>query len=196
MCDIRLVSSRSSSTSGVFLSKCAAGSRKVRRCCALKILGDDLMHDGAPILVHESGSGKIDGILVAIDAPWQKTMVHIEQFEQNMPFTFTQHLVSAALEKSNVVPEGQVLADESIIGTILNGYETQNPYGKLAHRASVSMLMSYVDASISKIFSRFSRICITQRTSPVSPGVHCVIKQCGPYSRTNGMLCSLIRLDF
>ena len=43
---------------------------------------------------------------------------------------------------------GKVLADESIIGSILNGYETRNPYGKKAHRAAIIILTSLIDEHI------------------------------------------------
>ena len=163
---------------------------------ALKVLGDDLLHDGAPILVHESGSGKIDGILVAIDAPWQKTTVHTEQFEQNMPFTFTQHLVLAALEKSNVVPEGQVLADESIIGTILNGYETRDPYGKQAHRASISILTSYINERITKEIYAILRSLYHTKNITFIASSSLRYQVCERYFLMSAMLCSLMRLDF
>lgn len=117
---------------------------------ALKTLGDTLIREGAPALVRTAGNGSVDSILVSIDAPWQETSVRTEYFEQKIPFTFTKHMVLEALKKTNIVPSGQTLADESIIGTVLNGYETRNPYGKQAHRASVVILMSLIDEQIAK----------------------------------------------
>ncbi|MCR4333943.1 MAG: hypothetical protein NUV60_02960 [Patescibacteria group bacterium] len=112
---------------------------------ALDILGNGLIREGAPILVRSTGSGSADTILVSIDAPWQKTFIRTERFEQEEPFIFTESLVWKALEKTRFVPKGQQLADESIIGTVLNGYKTSNPYGKETHHASVIVLTSLVD---------------------------------------------------
>lgn len=112
---------------------------------ALQILGEALIREGAPLLARATGTGSADAILVSIDAPWQSTSVHIEQFEQKTPFVFTKSLVTEELEKTSIIEPGKILADESIIGTILNGYETDNPYGKKVHRASVIVLTSLID---------------------------------------------------
>lgn len=116
---------------------------------ALDILGDALIKEGAPTLARATGSGRADTVLVSVDAPWQKTQVRTEYFERETPFTFTKHMVTTALEKTRVTAEGKVLADESVIGTILNGYETREPYGKRVHRASVVLLTSLIDEKIS-----------------------------------------------
>lgn len=115
---------------------------------ALQILGDALIRDGAPALVRSTGSGSADSVVVAIDAPWQKISVRTEQFEGREPFIFTRSLVAEKLEATAVVAPGKVLADQSVIGTILNGYETRDPYGKEVRRASVIALTSSIDESV------------------------------------------------
>lgn len=115
---------------------------------ALKVLGDALIGEGAPILVRETGKAAPDTILVSVDAPWQTTSIRTEEFDQDEPFVFTKGMVAAALKSTSAVPEGKLLADESIIGTILNGYETRDPYGKKAHRASVIILTSLIDQQV------------------------------------------------
>ncbi len=117
---------------------------------ALKNLGENLIYDGAPRLVRAVGEGNVHSILVSVDAPWRKTSIRTEHFEQKIPFIFDKNMMQTALEKGNTVPAGWMLVDESIVGTILNGYETRNPYGKQAHRASVSVLTSYVDEHCAK----------------------------------------------
>ncbi|MDP2665037.1 MAG: hypothetical protein Q8P23_00070 [bacterium] len=117
---------------------------------ALGILGDALIREGAPVLMRATGSGSTDTVLVSVDAPWQKTSVRTEYFEQKDPFIFNKNMVRAALEKTSVAPTGQLLVDESIIGTILNGYETKDPYGKEARRASILILTSLIDEKVAK----------------------------------------------
>ncbi|MDE2021412.1 MAG: hypothetical protein KGI71_00570 [Patescibacteria group bacterium] len=136
---------------------------------ALRILGDVLVQEGAPMLARSTGSGSADIILVSVDAPWQETSVRTEHFERTTPFTFTKALVSKELEKSRTnVPE-KVLADESVIGTILNGYETTRPYGKKVHRASVVVLTSLIDKKIADgIISILQGIYHTKRILPIS----------------------------
>lgn len=115
---------------------------------ALQMLGETLIREGAPVLVRAAGNGRADTILVSIDAPWQETKVRTEDFEQKVPFVFTKSIVAEALKKNHVPVSGKLLADESIIGTVLNGYETRNPYGKKVHRASIIILTSLIDERI------------------------------------------------
>lgn len=115
---------------------------------ALTVLSSVLLKEGAPALTRHTGSGRADIILVSVDAPWQKTSVHTELFEEKEPFTFTKNLIAKRLEETNVAPEAQMIADESIIGTILNGYETRSPYGKKASRASVVVLTSLIERTV------------------------------------------------
>jgi len=117
---------------------------------ALAILGDTLIREGAPVLSRATGSGSADAILVSIDAPWQETSIRTESFEQETPFVFTKSLVVSTLEKTKIKAQGKMLADESIIGTILNGYETRDPYGKKAHRAALIVLTSLIDEHVAK----------------------------------------------
>ncbi len=117
---------------------------------ALKILGDTLIREGAPALLRATGSGSASAVLVSIDAPWQKTSVRTEHFEQKEPFTFTRELVTETLEKTGAKAPGKLIVDESIIGTILNGYETNDPYGKKVHRAAVVVLTSLIDERVAR----------------------------------------------
>lgn len=114
----------------------------------LKVLGATLILEGAPILMRTTGSGHSDSIIVSVDAPWQTTSVRTKHFERQTPFIFTKDIVNTALEKNTTIPPGKLLANESIIGTILNGYETRNPYGKKVHRASIIVLTSFIDEHI------------------------------------------------
>jgi len=117
---------------------------------ALEVLGSILIREGAPILARHTGSGSADVVLVSVGAPWQETNVRTEHFERKTPFVFTRGMVATALEKMAVTAPGKILADESIIGTILNGYGTREPYGKEVYRASVIILTSFIDANISE----------------------------------------------
>ena len=117
---------------------------------ALGALGDTLIREGAPTLVRAVGSASVGTVLLSIDAPWQTTSVRTEYLEQDEPFTFTRDMVIGALKNTSAAPAGKMLADESIIGTILNGYETRDPYGKRAHRASIIVLTSLIDEQVAK----------------------------------------------
>lgn len=112
---------------------------------ALKFLGEALIREGAPVVARATGSGTIKHILVSIDAPWQKTLVRNEYFEQDKPFTFNKSFLDAAIEETSRPVPGKILTDDSVIGTILNGYETDDPYEKQAHRAEIVVLSSLIE---------------------------------------------------
>ena len=115
---------------------------------ALEILGTTLIREGSPALARAIGHGNADSILVSIDAPWQQTSIRNERFERGTPFVFTRSMITAALEKTSVAAPGKFLADETIIGTILNGYEMRDPYGKKVHRAEIIVLASFIDEQV------------------------------------------------
>ncbi len=116
----------------------AAMSRTLEHLCAT------LQKDGAPLLMRRAGNGHPDDILVSVDAPWQSTELRIETIERLHPFTFTRSIVSEALRREGKTPSGQVLADESIVGTVLNGYPTARPYGRQVTQARVTVLVSHI----------------------------------------------------
>jgi len=115
---------------------------------ALQVLGNDLIREGAPVLARATGSGSVSKIIVAIDAPWQETTVRTENFEAEEPFVFTKSLVAKRLAETNVTPSDKLFADASIIGTILNGYETRTPYERKVHRASMVVLTSLIERKV------------------------------------------------
>ncbi|HUY05510.1 MAG TPA: hypothetical protein VMV62_02215 [Candidatus Paceibacterota bacterium] len=136
---------------------------------ALELLGADLVREGAPALARATGSGSASRILVSIDAPWQETHVHTEHFEQEDSFVFTKELVEAKLKESAGAPSEKLLADTSIIGITLNGYDTNNPYGRRVHRASVIALTSLIERDVAKsILSMLERLYHTKDISPIA----------------------------
>lgn len=116
---------------------------------ALAVLGSDLIREGAPAIARFTGSGRADTVLVSVDAPWQETNVRTELFEKKTPFVFTKTMVVTALKKTGVATPGKLLVDQSIIGTILNGYETREPYGKKISRSAIIVLTSLIDEKVS-----------------------------------------------
>lgn len=115
---------------------------------ALKLLVDTLLLDGAPTLMRATGSGTSDAILVSVGAPWQKTSVRTEHVGDKDQFVFTNSIVQEVLKATIHEQPGKLLVNESVIGTILNGYETRNPYGKKALNAAIVVLTSFIDEKV------------------------------------------------
>ncbi|MFZ2167795.1 MAG: hypothetical protein WAV50_02910 [Minisyncoccia bacterium] len=136
---------------------------------ALTVLGNDLIREGVPALARTTGSGSADTILVSIDAPWQETKVRKEHFESADPFIFTKALVDKKLAETSGEPGEKMIVDESIIGTILNGYETRNPYGNSVRRASVIVMTSFIEREVAdNIISTLRGLYHTKEILPIA----------------------------
>ncbi len=116
----------------------------------LSALGSALVAEGAPALMRVTGSGRASTILVSLDAPWADTAIRSEKIERNAPFIFSKAILQAAVAKAAELPKGRVLADESVVATMLDGYEAKKAIGLKASRISVIILSSSVDEPFAK----------------------------------------------
>jgi hypothetical protein len=112
---------------------------------------------GAPALRQETGSGHVDEVVVSIGIPWQKTEIRIEAIVETKPFIYSKALLSEITKKGTQLPEGYIKVKESVIATLLNGYETPKPFGKKVTRAEVTILSSLVDAKVTKSIEKVVR---------------------------------------
>ncbi len=112
---------------------------------SLAEVGQLLIAEGAPILRQETGSAHVHTILASVGAPWQSTSIRTEQIAPEKPFTFTQALLHETLTKTAQTPEGYLTSGESVIATSLNGYETNEPFGRRAKRADLVIISSAIE---------------------------------------------------
>ena len=112
---------------------------------ALHTLSRLLVEHGAPALRAETGSGRIERILASVASPWQETTVTSRHLEAERPFLFTRSTLARALAELPGPAEGRIDSGRQAIATILNGYETGNPFGKRARRADLVMLSSTLE---------------------------------------------------
>lgn len=116
----------------------------------LDMVGNDLIETGAPALRRATGSGSIDGVLVSVAGPWQETKVRTIAIQPGKPFTFSRGMLSEAIASAPAVPENRLSYGESVIATILNGYDTPDPFGKRANRAEVVILSSTLEKDVTE----------------------------------------------
>ncbi|HEX2792245.1 MAG TPA: hypothetical protein VHO23_00820 [Candidatus Paceibacterota bacterium] len=116
-----------------------------------------LVREGAKELHAALGSAHIHTVLVSIAAPWQETGVRIESIRKDKPFAFTRAILEEATRRNDNLPEGRIESGESVIATILNGYETGSPFGKKVTRADLVILSSTVDRELSEAVERTVR---------------------------------------
>lgn len=109
-----------------------------------------LVKEGAPAVHREIGHAHADGLLVSIAAPWQETRVRVETIQAVRPFSFTRKLLNDTVAKSAKIPEDRVSSGDSVIATILNGYEIPNPFGKQVKRVELVILSSTLLKSVTE----------------------------------------------
>ena len=117
---------------------------------ALSVLTQTLVSQGAPILREVTGSARIDSVLASVSAPWQETEVRVESRQEEKPFPFTHGLLEQIVRDTAKNREGRTRAHDSVIATILNGYDVENPFGKRAKRADLVILSSTLEEKTAK----------------------------------------------
>jgi hypothetical protein len=115
---------------------------------ALTELCEQMVIEGGPALQRSAGESHIQTVLVTVAAPWQETKVGVKTIETGKVFTFSHSMMSEAIREFADVPKGRKATDTSIIATLLNGYETQKPFGKHVKRADLVTLSSTIDEAV------------------------------------------------
>ncbi len=99
----------------------------------------DMRQNGAPLLRRRTGSGSVSSVTVSVGAPWQELLIRTETVAEEKPFVFTQDIIDKA-KKKQAIAAGRVGTQETVLATLLNGYETPTPVGKKAKRAEIILL--------------------------------------------------------
>lgn len=152
----------------------------------LDLVGTDLIEIGAPTLRRETGSGSVGGVLISVAGPWQETKVRTETVQPGKPFTFTRHMLSEIVASNAEVPENRIGFGESVIATILNGYDIADPFGKKANRAEIVILSSTLDKDVTEqIRNRIRKLYHTHSISftAFAPVTYAVLRDLYPHER-------------
>jgi hypothetical protein len=117
---------------------------------ALDSVCEVLGKEGAAALARVAGNGRINEAVVSIDAPWQQTIVHMEEKREERPFTFTRRIMAEILERSRgaLVEDPGRTVEQHVVGIRLNGYESVRPFGQAAHRAALIILISWIQSRV------------------------------------------------
>ncbi len=117
---------------------------------ALTLICEALGKEGVATLARATGSGRADAVTVAIDAPWQQTIVHMEEKREERPFTFTRRVLTEILERSRsaITEDSDRVVEQHVVGVRLNGYDSPSPLGQVARRATLLILISWIQSSV------------------------------------------------
>ena len=115
----------------------------------LKSVCDALVSEGAACLYREVGNAHIGMVLASVSAPWQETAVRTVSINGDHSFVFTRALVQKAL-RATPPSLDRIVSDTSVISMTLNGYQIEQPWGRRADRADLTVLTSTLDRAIAK----------------------------------------------
>jgi hypothetical protein len=108
----------------------------------------ELIHKGGPALRRAAGSGHLHRVIVRIGAPLQQTIIRRERVEDPKSFIFTRTLVRDIVRRGTQLPDTYESSEETLVATLLNGYDTPDPYGKHAKFAELIILSSYLEKTV------------------------------------------------
>ncbi len=115
--------------------------RALDAVCAL------LTNEGSAALYREAGHARIDLVLASVAAPWQETTVRGVSIHDEYSFAFTRAVMEHAVSETPIA-SGRTISDTSVISISLNGYETDQPWGRYTERADLTVLTSTVETAV------------------------------------------------
>lgn len=152
---------------------------------ALKLLGENLVEQGGPVLRRETGSGHVSSVLAVIGSPWNDTSVRVATIEKPQEFSFTKTVLADAIAAGRP-QSGDVRREELVIATLLNGYDVNEPFGKRARRADLIILSSAVsERAASVVLEALRRTFHTDhvRLASFAPAAYAVFRDLFPHEK-------------
>lgn len=122
-----------------------------------------LIHSGSAKLHAMGASAKSDHILVTISSPWQTSSIVSVKTEKEKPFTFTHNVLEQMTAGSLKEKPGWNVVSQLVLSTFLNGYETQNAFGREAKMVEAITLTTAVDEVIYEKIKKIIRSVFHQK---------------------------------
>lgn len=119
---------------------------------ALDAVCREMIEKGVPLLKKTTGTGGVESITILVGSPRQTSSISVDVIEQDKPFIFSEAMLHAALGKKS--GHG---CTTTLIASVLNGYETQQPIGKRTSKAEVVLLSCCLDPEIESFIKRAVR---------------------------------------
>lgn len=135
------------------------------RACAL--VANALTTEGPNVLRQIAGDARVTSIFVTLSSPWQKTSARTQTIEEKKPFVFTKSQMQAAMSTEKHDADW-VSTGEFVIGTLLNGYKVENPFGKRVTRVDMNILSSAISGKMRKGIEEIIRHAFHSHAGSVS----------------------------
>ena len=132
---------------------------------------DLLIKEGAPALARYAKSARVEDVVAAVGSPWEDTVVRTVRIEQQAAFTFTREILKKAQQdkpEQKTEESGRIYSEPAVISTMLNGYETRDPFGKRVTRADVITATSSFDARVVAALKEAAHAAFHQHTMHIT----------------------------
>lgn len=153
---------------------------------ALETVMNALHTEGRPALARASGIHHVDRVFISLDAPWQETKVEAKIIGDGKAFVFSRDMLMNAVKERTPLPEGKRELQIEVVATLLNGYQTNDPYGKRAERAEILMLSSSMDGDTMNLIGRSAKRFNAKQgvlISPLQSLAHAVLRAQYPHDK-------------
>jgi hypothetical protein len=122
-------------------------------------------------------------IQVVLGSPWYSSYTRTIAYSKNTFFSVTERLVESLIEKEVAYllrqPDGQgtlgdsfVVAEQQLSHTVLNGYETNEPYGKKVQSLELILHISLIPKIVADRFTSIIRRSYGSRKIQVTTGAY------------------------
>jgi hypothetical protein len=107
-----------------------------------------LVQGGSQKVIAAGYSADSDHVLVSVSSPWQSSHIAIVRKEEPKTFTFSKRLLDEMTGDTVLSVPGRKMVSQLVLSTFLNGYETQNPFGREVKAVEAITLTTDIDESI------------------------------------------------
>lgn len=153
---------------------------------ALETVMNALDEQGLPALSRTARTHHVDRVFVSLSSPWQDIRVETKVIADGKPFVFSREMLANAVRgRASLADERKELQVE-VTATLLNGYQTDSPFGKRAERAEILLLSSSMDGETMGLVNRATkRFGARQGTliSPLQSLAHAVLRAQYPHDK-------------
>lgn len=153
---------------------------------ALETVVNHLDEEGRAVLERTEKIRTVDQVFISIDAPWQETRIESKVIGDGKAFVFSRETLSAVVAKRTPLPEGEKELQSQVVATLLNGYQTTEPFGKRVDRAEVILLSSSMHGDTMGLVSRAVKRFGARKGAHLAPSqsvAHAVLRAQYPHDK-------------
>ncbi len=123
-------------------------------------------------------------IQVVLSSPWYTSLTRTITYTKTTVFTCTKRLADSLIEKEiafllkdpaiagTAFGDGFKVAEQQLSNILLNGYESNDPYGKKAQTLELTLMVTLIPDIVAERFTSILRRSYGDRTINVTTGVH------------------------